>query len=124
MRIPSSITLARAAAAVAVSGCMLAATPMGALAAKPRGNAAPTSCAATAAAAGQQYSVSGAGFAAGTNYMVNVSQPSGTTKSDPVTADSNGNVADSGWAYWAGSYQVTVVDSTNHAVASCSFSAA
>jgi hypothetical protein len=82
-----------------------------------------TSCSVSSASYGSIFTVTGSGYAAGGNYQVQISWPVGTTSQTGVTADSSGSISTWAYAYYYGTYTVTV-GSPNQVLATCSMTVA
>lgn len=78
------------------------------------------SCSMSPATVGGQLTVSGSGYAAGSNYLVNFSWPYGGSGETAVTADSTGAWSTTTWANWSGTYNVSVLNSKGGVLATCS----
>lgn len=110
----------RGVTALAAAGALLAIGGTSPVLAAAHKNAPVLACAMSPTTAGGALSVSGSGYTPGGKYAVAMTWPYGGTGDLLTTADSSGNLWVSTWAYWAGTYSATVLDSHANAVASCS----
>jgi hypothetical protein len=85
-------------------------------------HSAPTApaCTITAGAAGSLMTISGTGYAAGSNYDAAMTWPPGGTGDFPVTANSSGAWTVSTYAWWSGTYTVNVLTLKGWHLATCS----
>jgi hypothetical protein len=109
---------------VAVAG-ILGFTTLGMQLVASHHNAAATAgCSVSAAGVGSRLTISGTGYAANTSYLVEIKWPAGNTSGQISTTSASGALSAWNYAYYAGSYSVTVLTTGNNStqVASCSTS--
>ena len=77
-----------------------------------------TTCAISAATFGSTFDVTGSGYTSGNSYEVEITWPTTSVSQTGVTADSAGNISTWAYAYYHGTYTVTV-NTPNQVLATC-----